>query len=143
MIFRHLFSYILVLFLTVVVANGCTRHAGYAQVDPLVKNYFEAFKAQDMDTVLNMYSEEFFEAFPRPMWRGKLEKLFQELGPAESYSFRNKQADSRFSGKFFIYQYDTVHGEQRAKHVLTFVQHVSEEEIKLVGHMIKAKGFEM
>jgi hypothetical protein len=93
-----------------------------------------------------MYSDDFFERFPKESWRQKLQRLTTELGPIKAYSFRNKQADSRFSGKFYIYQYDTIHEsggkEKRAKHTITFIQPVNSAEIKLVGHMIKAPGFD-
>jgi hypothetical protein len=127
--------------LIILLLAGCVQYVGYDQVDPLVKKYFTALQNHDMDTVMAMYSEEFFKAgYPRDAWRKKLNRLTEELGEITGFSFRNKQADSRFSGKFFIYQYDTLHDGKRAQHILTFVQPVDDKEIKLVGHMIKVKG---
>ena len=125
---------------------GCTQYASESSVDPLAKEYFEALKAGDLDKVMSMYSEKFFERSPREAWRQKLQRLTAELGPIKAYSFRNKQSDSRFSGYFYIYQYDTIHEkdgkEHRAKHTITFIQPVNSTEIKLEGHRIVAPGFD-
>lgn len=128
--------------ITVFALTSCGRHAGYTQVDPLVEQYFSALQNKDYDLAMSMYSEDFFKAFPKQAWRKKLEDFIQQVGDVTAYSFRNKQSDTRFSGKFFIYQYDTIHGDARAKHILTFVQPVDDDSIKLVGHRIRAKGFE-
>lgn len=127
----------------ILLFTGCVQHASESVVDPLAKQYFESLKNKDLDKVMDMYSEDFFQAMPKEAWRQKLEGLTQQLGDISAYSFRNKQADSRYSGKFYIYQYDTIHNDKRAKHILTFIQPVDSDEIKLVGHMIKAKGFNL
>ena len=125
---------------------GCGQHASVSAVDPLAKEYFEALKVGDLDKAMDMYSDDFFNRFPRDAWRQKLQRLSTELGPIKAYSFRNKQADSRYSGKFYIYQYDTIHEsvekDKRAKHTITFIQPISSKDIKLVGHMIQARDFE-
>ena len=138
--------FIIILFL-LIFSSGCGRQTNVSAVDPLAKEYFEALKNDDLDKVLNMYSADFYKQVPREVWREKLQRLTAELGPIKSYSFRNKQADSRFSGEFYIYQYDTVHSgpngtEKRAKHTVTFIQPVSSNEIKIAGHMIKAPRFD-
>lgn len=128
------------------VAAGCTQHASVAAVDPIAKEFFEALKNGDLDKAMSMYSEDFFARYPQETWRQRLQRLTAELGPIKSYSFRNKQADTRYSGKFYIYQYDTIHeggsGGQRAKHTVTFIQPVDSDDIKLVGHRIVAPGFD-
>jgi len=132
--------------LALLFSAGCTQHASVASVDPLAKEYFDALQAGDLDKAMSMYAEDFFTRFPRETWRQKLQRLITDLGPIKSYSFRNKQADSRYSGKFYIYQYDTIHQrddkEQRAKHTITFIQSVDSADIKLVGHRIVAPGFD-
>lgn len=133
--------------LLLVASVGCTQYASVSAVDPLAKEYFEALKNGDLDKVMSMYSDDFFTRYTRESWREKLQRLTKELGPIKAYSFRNKQADSRFSGKFYIYQYDTIHvgkdgKEKRAKHTMTFIQPVNSAEIKLEGHRIVAPGFD-
>jgi len=129
-----------------VLVAGCGQHASVSSVDPLAKEYFDALKSGDLDKAISMYSDEFFERFPKTTWRQQLQRLSTELGSIKAYSFRNKQADSRYSGKFYIYQYDTIHEsgegkEQRAKHTITFIQSINSDDIKLVGHRIIAPGF--
>lgn len=136
-----------VFFAMVLFTGGCAQQADVSAVDPLVKEYFEALKNGDLDKALSMYSDEFYKQVSRQAWKEKLQRLTKELGPIKAYSFRNKQADSRFSGEFYIYQYDTIHSaadgtEKRAKHTITFIQRVNSDKIKIAGHMIKAPGFD-
>lgn len=150
--FQHSFQfnisafYHYVIIILLLLSVGCSQYASVSSVDPLAKEFFEALKNGNIDKAMAMYSDDFFERFPKESWRQKLQRLTTELGPIKAYSFRNKQADSRFSGKFYIYQYDTIHEsggkEKRAKHTITFIQPVNSAEIKLVGHMIKAPGFD-
>lgn len=133
--------FIIILSLGLSLAS-CGQQAKVASVDPLAKEFFEALKNNDLDKVMGMYSEDFFNGIPRELWRQKLENLTKQLGPISGYSFRNKQADSRYSGKFYIYQYDTIHNGKRAKHTVTFIHPVTGGAIKIAGHRIKAPGFD-
>ena len=140
-------KYIAVYSLLLIFAAGCGQQTHVSAVDPLAKEYFEALKNGDLDKALDMYSADFYKQVSREAWKEKLQRLTTELGPIKSYSFRNKQADSRFSGEFYIYQYDTIHSgangtEKRAKHTVTFIEPVNGSEIKIAGHMIKAQGFD-
>lgn len=124
------------------LSTGCGQQAKVASVDLLAKEFFETLKNNDLDKAMGMYSEGFFNGIPRELWRQKLESLTKELGAITSYSFRNKQADSRYSGKFYIYQYDTIHNGKRAKHTVTFIHPVTGGAVKIAGHRIKAPGFD-
>lgn len=120
-----------------IVSCGNQNAQTNKELDAKTKEYFAELQAQHIDKVLGFYSKEFFNIQPKPVWQSRLNSLFEKFGPIERISFINKQADTRFSGKFFIYQYYTIHGKKRIKHVLTWILPVDGVEIMLVGHMIK------
>ena len=98
---------------------------------------FAALQAGDYDTVLALYDEGFFKTQTREGWRDKLKAFMAERGPMTAWHLRRSQADTRLSGKFFLYEYETVHdGDKRLHHLMTFVWPVNEDEIKLLGHKI-------
>jgi len=107
-------------------------------VDDLVKNYFTTFVAGDVDKLLTYYSEEFLRMTPKEIWEKRLKEIFSKYGKAQSYSIAGKQVDTRFSGKFYIYRYDTWHdNKKRIKHIITFRRPVdAETKLLLVGHKI-------
>ncbi|MDH5323920.1 MAG: hypothetical protein OEZ68_03025 [Gammaproteobacteria bacterium] len=116
--------------------SACSPPQKPVKVDHLPKEYFTALHDNDMDKVMAFYSKDFFKSRPEPQWRERLGGLLQQYGPVKTVSFRSKQADTRYSGKFYIYQFDTVHDQKRVKHILTYVRPVDSDEVKLVGHKI-------
>lgn len=106
--------------------------------DAIVKAYFEDFVKGDVEKLLTYYSDEFYKMYPKETWRTKLQDLFKKYGKAHSYSIATRQADTRFSGKFFIYRYDTRHdNNKRIKHIVTFLRPVDAAgTVVLVGHKI-------
>ena len=126
----------------VLVVAGCDAPMPDLDLTPQVNELFVALGQDDMDKVMGFYPDEFFKAFPKEHWRGKLEKFNQFMGTMESYRIRTKQADTRFSGKFFVFQLETIHKDKKkARHIVTFVLPVDGGDVKLVGHKRTAKGF--
>ena len=126
----------LIWLLPIVLLSACSPPQKPVKVDHLPQEFFTALKANDLDGAMAFYSKDFFKSRPQEQWRTHLAQLLQQHGPIDKISLRNKQADTRYSGKFYIYQYDTVHGSKRLKHILTFVRPVDSDEVKLVGHKI-------
>ena len=133
--FRH-FRVLLLLALTLVFASACSPPQKPVKVDHLPKELLDAIKNNDLNKAMQYYSAEFFKSRPKSQWQQRLSSLLQQYGPVTAVSFRNKQADTRFSGKFYIYQYDTVHGKKRIKHIITYVHSVDSGNLELVGHKI-------
>ncbi len=136
-IFRTFFT---VLLLSLLAA--CTEGSNpNANSNPVVEKkaaaVFNAMKNGDYDAALAQYDEGFFKMHSREGWRDELKSAMDERGPMTAWHLRRSQADTRFSGKFFLYEYETVHdGNKRLHHLMTFLWPVSEDEIKLVGHKI-------
>ena len=124
------------------VLGGCNAPMPDLDLTPTVNELFTVIGQGDIDKAMEFYPDEFFKAFPREYWRDRLEKFNQYMGTMESFRIRTKQSDTRFSGKFFVYQLETIHADnKKARHVITFVLPVDGGAVKLVGHKITAKGF--
>lgn len=96
---------------------------------------FEAMKAEDYERVTSLYFDKFFVKRSKPQWIERMKNLIAERGPMQSYILRRSQADTRFSGKFYILEYETVHtGNKRLHHVVTILLPVEGGEMQLVGH---------
>jgi hypothetical protein len=119
------------------LAGGCSDNgADEARAQREATELMNALKAQDIDAALALYSEEFYKLTPREQWREKLQTLQQEYGPMDRYLLRQKQADTRFSGKFYIFEYETVHEKGRLEHLISFVWPVDGKDLILVAHRI-------
>ncbi len=124
------------------VLSGCSAPMPDLDLKPQLDGLFMALGQGDIDKAMTYYPDEFFKVFPKEYWRDRLEKFNQTLGTIENYRIRNKQSDTRFSGKFFVYQLETIHPDnKKASHIITFVLPVDGGDVKLVGHKITAKGF--
>ncbi len=122
---------------------GCNAPMPNIDLEPQVNKLFSALQAKDFDTMLPMYSDRFYKSISQQQWRSRLQQFMDYMGPMESYKITRTQADTRFSGKFFVFLLDSRHeGNKKAKHVLTFILPVDGGDVKLIGHKITAKGFE-
>ena len=111
-------------------------------LEPEVNKLFTAMQAREFDTMLPMYSDKFYKSIPREHWRARLQQFMDYMGPMESFRITHTQADTKFSGKFFVFLLDTRHeGQKKAKHVVTFILPVDGGDVILIGHKITAKGF--
>lgn len=96
---------------------------------------FEAMKAEDYDQVVAQYDKKFFTQRSPEEWVAQMKGLIAERGPLQKYILRRSQADTRFSGKFYILEYETVHtGKKRLHHVVTLLLPVEGGEMQLIGH---------
>jgi len=121
---------------------GCNQSMSSFDLEPTTNKLFKALEAQDVNTVLSFYSDTFYKGMSKEHWTHRLQQFWEKMGPIESFRLRNKQADTRLSGKFYIYQYETVHkGNNKARHILTFIHHVDGSDVKLIAHKITAKDF--
>ena len=97
----------------------------------------EAIKNQDYDLAMKQYSKPFFTSHSREEWLEKLKAYGKDRGPMLSYKLIKRQADTRFSAKFYILEYMAIHeGKKRANHIITMIAPVDSDGIKIVGHKI-------
>ena len=98
---------------------------------------FAAMKSGDDAQLIQQYNKAFFTRRPEQAWVDEVKAIMAERGPMQSHHLRKSQGDTRFSGKFYILEYETVHmGNKRLHHLLTFLLPVEGGEIQLNGHKI-------
>jgi hypothetical protein len=129
------------LFLLLVALVGCGEGGGgyNSTANPAVEakaaTLFNAMKAEDFDAVVAAYYEKFFTKLSPLDWVADMKTVLAERGPLQSHILRRSQADTRFSGKFYILEYETVHtGNKRLHHVVTILLPVTGGEMQLIGH---------
>jgi len=124
------------------IVGGCNAPMPEMDLTPRVNELFTALGQGDIDKVMEFYNDDFYKVFPKEYWRDRLVKFNEFMGPMESFRIRSKQSDTRFSGKFFVFQLETIHKDnKKANHIVTFVLPVDGGPVKMVGHKITAKGF--
>ncbi len=106
-------------------------------IEVLSNTLFDAIQNGDDALIIKQYNNVFFAKRSQEQWLNNLETLMAERGPMRAYHLRRSQADTRFSGKFYMLEYETVHtGNKRLHHVLTFLLPVTGGNIQLNGHKI-------
>lgn len=128
-------------FLTGLVACGDGDNGSNLMENPVVLKKAEALmediKNQNYDLAVKQYSKSFFTSQSQEEWLAKLKAYGNDRGPMLSYKLIKSQADTRFSGKFYILEYMAVHqGKKRANHIITMILPVDEDGIKIIGHKI-------
>jgi hypothetical protein len=94
-------------------------------------------KSGDDAQIIAQYNKGFFAKRSEQEWLDSMKRMMAERGPMRAHHLRRSQADTRFSGKFYILEYETVHdGQKRLHHVLTFLLPVNGGDIQLNGHKI-------
>lgn len=135
----HRFSIYLLLLLLACLLAACDAPTSDVEVDKQAENIIRAFQAGDVDKLMSFYTKEFYKTRTPEQWRDEVQAVFKNFGPVKSISMRNKSADTRFSGKFYIYQFDSLHdNDKRVRHTLTLIRPVDRSDsIVVVGHLIK------
>ncbi len=106
-------------------------------IETLAGTLFDAIQNGDNELIIKQYNHAFFAKRSSQQWLDNLKALTAERGPMRAHHLRRSQADTRFSGKFYMLEYETVHtGNKRLHHVLTFLLPVTGGGIQLNGHKI-------
>ncbi len=94
---------------------------------------------QDYEKIVQQYPQEFFSRMPPEGWVDMLKKHDADRGQMRSFELKKSQADTRFSGKFYILEYMAVHdGDKRANHIITLLDPVDGGDMIIVGHKISS-----
>lgn len=138
---RAVFCLVVVLVLALGITACDSGKQGNVMDNPAVEarvgELMEAIKAEEYQQVLDQYHESFFKSRTPEVWVDELKAHLAERGPMQAYHLRRSQADTRFSGKFYILEYETVHtGNKRLHHLLTLVRPVEGGDVRLLGHKI-------
>lgn len=111
---------------------ACSDPPPKVAASEVVKNFYQALVDSKVQTALQAYDERFFANKSKQEWQNYL----QELGHLKKFDLNTKQADTRFSGKFYIYQFYTQYDKGKAREVMTLFLPNGSDTIRIVGHKI-------
>lgn len=137
------FLWVVIGFLSLGIAGCDDGGRGYnTSTNPAVEKQasvlLDAIKAGNYDQAIKQYPDSFFVKQTTEGWVDKLKALSEERGSMQSYELKQSQADTRFSGKFFILEFMAIHeGNKRVNHIITLIAPVTGGDIKIVGHKMK------
>lgn len=131
-------SRILILLISVVLLSACSV-SGVSNQTAATKGkaLYEAIKSGDIDKAIEQYADKFFEMRSRDQWREQLDDMKQQLGELQSYEITKLSSDTRFSGKFFIFEYKVVYSNGKTWETLTMVNPIDTKDVELIAHKIK------
>jgi hypothetical protein len=120
---------------------GCTIGSPEGEtVHKLVDRFYQARQQQqDIGKIVKYYSDR---RTPEE-WRAHLEKISKTLGTVKSFKFKNMEVNTVFSGRTYIFDYrvDYSSGKTAAETLTVFDTVKSDDEPKIVSHVISADGF--
>lgn len=128
------------LLLAAVLVTSCSQGLPPAQAQARAESLLSALRDGKLDQAVAMYSDEFFLRQTTAQWRAELQRHQDTLGAMQSFTLRKQQYDSRYSARFYLYEFQTVHERGRAWQTVTVINPVGTTELKIVGHKIRHLG---
>jgi hypothetical protein len=126
-----------VMLVLLVAIGGCGDNAPPDSVaEQVAIRLMDSLKAKDLNQAIKLYDTAFFERVSSEEWAAQLETWQTELGDMDRYLVRRKQVDTRYSGKFYVYEYEAIHARGRATHMVTLVWPAGGSVLELVGHKV-------
>lgn len=114
--------------------SACMAPKPQEDVSTVVNQFYAALSQGDYPRAMSYYSADFFRNQTPEAWL----KTLKSLGKIEVVEVIQRQADTRFSGKFYIIEFHTRHQGRPARETLTLVLSNDSDKIKIFGHKIHA-----
>lgn len=128
---------------TIAALSGCGSDGpSEAAVEQFGRGFFSALQSREFDRALTFYDDEFFKTRSREQWKSQLQDMQTRLGDLQAAELKRKQADLRYSGKFYIFEYRVTYAREVAWETVTLFVPNGRDEVRVFGHTIKAKGSE-
>lgn len=118
--------------------GGCSKEVSEDRVSPLVDEYMETFKAKDYEKLLTFYRPDFFNLQNSTEWVDHLKSIHNTLGEIQNVKQKQKQVNTVFSGRRFIYEYSVKYEKGYTKDTVMFFQEVTSPEVKIQMHKIES-----
>lgn len=129
-------QWVVAMVLVMALLAGCTEEASEEQVAPMVEEYFATLEAKDYDKLLTFYHDDFFNLQTKQEWLDHLNFVRATLGEIQNIKLKQKQVNTVFSGRRFIYEYSLKYEKGFAKETVMFFQEINTDVIKVHMHKI-------
>jgi hypothetical protein len=133
------YRYILCLFAAALLFSGCDRPQASAEhVKALADKYWQAVQQGKYDEVLKFYGKSFFQLQPEAAWKARLEEIHAKLGSLKTWSLRDSQVNTMYSGRQYMFKFVNAYEKGNATETLIFFQPVDDEAITIVAHQTES-----
>jgi hypothetical protein len=122
------------------VALSCGFQEQRAEVEAVSTQYMEAIKRSDFDAAIALSSEKMFANTTRDDWRALSARVFEKLGPLQSFEVSTKLMMSGSDGRSATVHVKSVYEKYQASEVLT-LEAQGDSPFRVAGHNINSDGF--
>ena len=98
----------------------------------IVNEYLRAIKDEQIETAVSYYPEE-----ARDQWRDFIVKAQQDKGALQKIETEGVEANTVYSGKFFLVFIHTYNEKRNAREVITVLKKLTDDKPYIVSHKIK------
>jgi hypothetical protein len=127
--------------------GGCGMGANKEAAEATAAKLYQACSQKDWDSVLKLYSPEFYQKTNREQWRGMILGLNEKLGDYKAHQLKNWQfrtfAGVGGSSQTIVLTYQVQYANGEATETLTFVGSGGEKTLKISGHQITSPALLM
>ena len=123
-----------------VLIVGCSNEEK-AEAEQLATQYFEAVKSNDVDSVMLLYSSEFFDSTPEQKWRAVLASCRTKLGETQSYELENWHVKTMLGvGTTVVLFYRVKYSKYDGTETIRAYRDSGDERFLINGHSINSEG---
>lgn len=119
---------------------ACGQGLPTQEVEAKAEALFSSRLNESSQQVLGHYSEAFFAKRSKQSWESYLQSVESKLGRLQKFALRKRQTDTRYSGRFYVFEYQTFYEKGKAWETLTYINPNGAVTADLIAHQIKAKG---
>jgi len=120
--------------------GGCLTQANQQEdAAKLAQQMHAAIQAQDWDSAMPLYSDDFFGGHTRDAWRDKLVSLQERFGALRGIKSVFSQKNPRLGGDFYIYGFKLIFERGAVSETLTIFKKNDEERLMVTGQLFKFK----
>ena len=135
---------IIMLFIAMFFIFSCSSF-DKTPAEEVMNKYFDAYKNDNFEIILNLYSEDFYKATSKDEWESMLKNIKKKLGNIESYKLAGWNLKNFVgisgSGIYYNFTYQVKYKKYSAKETITLFKPKNKDEIKIRGHNIQSEGF--
>ncbi len=101
-----------------------------------VEKFYEALQNRQFEQALSFYDKTFFVRQSPEDWRAYLEEVQTRLGRLKTTTLANVEVHTLFSGRQFMYTFDTTYDRGGATETLVLFKKIDQDGIRIVAHHI-------
>jgi hypothetical protein len=131
--------------LTALLIAGCGLLEGKKEAQKVADDLYTLIDRGERQTILELYSDEFYEVTTREEWSRLLETVALKLGSYQQHELISWQTKSLVGtggvGTLAVFVYRVQYSKYDATETLTLFKSIGDSSFRIMGHQIKSDGF--